>query len=305
MCEHLCALACVALHAATMPADWRGDAPGGGGGPRRLLVYRGALLVASFGCAVCRLRPLGPPLQPLLQPLQPLLQPLDALLALGGTGGTGGTTPLTLGSLMRAVVATHRLATCLALPAAGVALGALAPARTLRRLPSWSVLRAVAALLGLCDFWLLRCLEGYTCLLHLGRADPLPPPLSEQLRQLHARTQVAAAMLLGIAGLFTPANRLWLHARQCALREKATALAHKLAHTRFSRRAAAGVAKPPSPTQPRLECVVCLDEAATSILAPCGHKCVCGACAGLVFDGDRKCPLCQTHVESIVGKVYY
>eukprot|EP00966_Prymnesium_polylepis_P151901 3509061-Prymnesium_polylepis.1 len=49
-------------------------------------------------------------------------------------------------------------------------------------------------------------------------------------------------------------------------------------------------------------CVVCLDEDASHILAPCGHRCVCATCSFLVLHGE--CPLCRSCVESVVGRVW-
>ena len=39
-------------------------------------------------------------------------------------------------------------------------------------------------------------------------------------------------------------------------------------------------------------CVVCLDEAKSHVLVPCGHQCVCGSC------GERlaQCPVCRQAV---------
>ena len=41
-------------------------------------------------------------------------------------------------------------------------------------------------------------------------------------------------------------------------------------------------------------CVVCLDEAKTHILAPCGHQCVCGPCSERLVQGH--CPVCRAAV---------
>ena len=42
----------------------------------------------------------------------------------------------------------------------------------------------------------------------------------------------------------------------------------------------------------RESCVVCLDEAKSHALVPCGHRCVCGPC------GERlgQCPVCRQAV---------
>jgi len=43
-------------------------------------------------------------------------------------------------------------------------------------------------------------------------------------------------------------------------------------------------------------CVVCMERAATHAFAPCGHQCVCKACADRITGrgGDGKCPCCRT-----------
>ena len=48
-------------------------------------------------------------------------------------------------------------------------------------------------------------------------------------------------------------------------------------------------------------CVVCLDEAKTHILIPCGHQCVCGPCSERLAQGH--CPVCRTAVTMAV-RVY-
>ena len=51
----------------------------------------------------------------------------------------------------------------------------------------------------------------------------------------------------------------------------------------------------------REACVVCLDEAKTHILIPCGHQCVCGPCSERLAQGH--CPVCRTAVTMAV-RVY-
>lgn len=63
------------------------------------------------------------------------------------------------------------------------------------------------------------------------------------------------------------------------------------------------------------DCVICMDAEATHILAPCGHLCVCAACACQLvhMEGDAtstewrksaECPICRRIVESVVAKVW-
>merc|ERR1712008_429970 len=45
-------------------------------------------------------------------------------------------------------------------------------------------------------------------------------------------------------------------------------------------------------------CVVCLDEAKSHILVPCGHQCVCGPCSELLAQGH--CPVCRNAVDCLI-----
>ena len=50
------------------------------------------------------------------------------------------------------------------------------------------------------------------------------------------------------------------------------------------------------------ECVVCLDDMRTMACIPCGHRCACEACAG-VLDRARGCPVCRVPIEGFL-RVY-
>mmetsp|Transcript_25314 Transcript_25314/g.28156 ORF Transcript_25314/g.28156 Transcript_25314/m.28156 type:complete len:236 (+) Transcript_25314:138-845(+) len=43
-----------------------------------------------------------------------------------------------------------------------------------------------------------------------------------------------------------------------------------------------------------MECVVCFDEAITTLLQPCNHLCLCAGCASRV----EKCPMCNGPIEA-------
>lgn len=45
------------------------------------------------------------------------------------------------------------------------------------------------------------------------------------------------------------------------------------------------------------ECVICLDALKSHVLTPCGHVCVCEACAKSIQIGDP-CPVCRKEVEA-------
>jgi hypothetical protein len=83
---------------------------------------------------------------------------------------------------------------------------------------------------------------------------------------------------------------------------------------------AAPLPPPPAPSQPSQpspaapagatkECCVCLDDVAAAdlhLLFPCGHRCVCEACAAAVMAADpamRRCPKCRAAVVG-AARVY-
>ena len=55
--------------------------------------------------------------------------------------------------------------------------------------------------------------------------------------------------------------------------------------------------KPSVDAEEMTECVVCLDALKSYVLGPCGHRCVCEACAERIQIGDP-CPLCRTEVAT-------
>jgi hypothetical protein len=44
------------------------------------------------------------------------------------------------------------------------------------------------------------------------------------------------------------------------------------------------------------ECVVCMVNSKTRLLRPCGHVCVCDACAKQV----KACPVCRSHISEAI-----
>jgi nucleoid-associated protein YgaU len=61
---------------------------------------------------------------------------------------------------------------------------------------------------------------------------------------------------------------------------------------------------PPSPHREESMCVMCLDAPMDHIIIPCGHQCVCGACAeALKREAHPACPLCREPII-ITTKVY-
>ena len=50
--------------------------------------------------------------------------------------------------------------------------------------------------------------------------------------------------------------------------------------------------------QDALECSICMEAPKTHSFAPCNHRCVCGHCAELVMQRDKRCPYCREEAES-------
>ena len=54
------------------------------------------------------------------------------------------------------------------------------------------------------------------------------------------------------------------------------------------------------PTLEVIPCAICLTEARTHAVIPCGHKCLCSQCAIVMQRGPLRCPLCQSGFDYIV-----
>ena len=48
------------------------------------------------------------------------------------------------------------------------------------------------------------------------------------------------------------------------------------------------------------ECIVCMDAENTHSFVPCGHKCVCEACANTVMATRGECPKCRAEVDNVM-----
>ena len=44
------------------------------------------------------------------------------------------------------------------------------------------------------------------------------------------------------------------------------------------------------------ECVICMDQRKTHTMVPCGHICVCQACADWITAEGEACPICRAPV---------
>jgi len=49
------------------------------------------------------------------------------------------------------------------------------------------------------------------------------------------------------------------------------------------------------------ECVICMDQLKSHTMVPCGHRCVCEACADRITDEGETCPICRAAVISTMA----
>jgi ankyrin repeat protein len=49
------------------------------------------------------------------------------------------------------------------------------------------------------------------------------------------------------------------------------------------------------------ECVICMDERKSHTMIPCGHRCVCEACADRITDEGETCPICRAAVSTTMA----
>lgn len=63
---------------------------------------------------------------------------------------------------------------------------------------------------------------------------------------------------------------------------------------------AAGLSDAEQDADDRVTCVVCLDARANTLLLPCSHQVMCGACADILMARlGRRCPTCRATVEEV------
>jgi hypothetical protein len=99
----------------------------------------------------------------------------------------------------------------------------------------------------------------------------------------------AAAAVKAAAEAATVAERLQLE-------EEASALSLRLQQVQAQLGSGSGT---PQPDDEANQCVLCLDAPKDHIIAPCGHQCVCGACAEKLKKARHPlCPFCRTPINS-------
>lgn len=230
------------------------------------------------------------------------LQDFDALAAL-----LTGRTTLSVSTWIQCCASLH-LSLWMVLPWPFVIGGLQLTQRLRSRYPPWKALRCATGMIGLNDLLLWVCITAYLDVTAAGGHNPLPADIAQQLYLLHARTCAHAITQTACAFVLTPANRL----RLAWWREALTSMSHSAVVRPASHvlKAVASTGKPPPDTEPihrdepTAECVICMDGAASSILAPCGHMCVCSSCGDDLAHTKALCPLCRQPVQSTVNSVF-
>jgi hypothetical protein len=230
-----------------------------------------------------------------------LLTPLQSF---DGLSLLSGREALTLSTWIRFCVSMH-LAIWMVLPLPFV-VGGLQLTEGLRTLfPPWAVFRCGSCAIGLNDLALRGCLGAYLRTitaggLTAGGHNPLPVETTHQLYLLYDRACAHTCVHLTAAILFTPRVRLRLAVWRGMLAKGSLG---KLSSPGIAsdsgeklQRAAGASNKEES-----LLCVICMDEGASCILAPCGHMCACVSCSNQLVE----CPLCRHPVQSTVERVWY
>jgi hypothetical protein len=149
---------------------------------------------------------------------------------------------------------------------------------------------------------------------HDGRSEPLAALVAEakgmleQARSAEAeRARVAAEEAAAVKAVVVSAEaaeRLQMEQELAALTLSVQSDARRVQRDRLRvQQIQARLGVPPAATAPQAEeemCVLCLDAPKDHIITPCGHQCVCGACAEKLKAVKRNpaCPICREPINA-------
>lgn len=51
------------------------------------------------------------------------------------------------------------------------------------------------------------------------------------------------------------------------------------------------------------ECVVCMADESSQIMAPCGHRCMCKSCCDHLLKINKKCPICRREIIQVLENI--
>jgi hypothetical protein len=122
-----------------------------------------------------------------------------------------------------------------------------------------------------------------------------------QAERARAAAEKAAAAAAAKAALEAEAAAEEAEADAERLQIEQEMAALKLRLKQMKTRAGSSVAPPAAPVLDQsAECVLCFDAPKDHILVPCGHQCVCGACAKKLKKAKLPCPFCRAPIHSTV-----
>jgi hypothetical protein len=149
---------------------------------------------------------------------------------------------------------------------------------------------------------------------HEARSEPLAAllvvarDLVEQARAVEAERARVAAEAAAAAAAVEAVAEAEAAAERSQLEEQAAALTMQLQQVQ-AQLGSSGVPPPAAPAwdpdDAEDQCVLCFDAPRDHIIIPCGHVCVCEACAHLLTQTRRpSCPICRTAIRH-TNKVFH
>ncbi len=51
------------------------------------------------------------------------------------------------------------------------------------------------------------------------------------------------------------------------------------------------------------ECLVCMADESSQIMAPCGHRCMCKSCCDHLLKSNKKCPICRREIIQVLENI--
>jgi hypothetical protein len=122
--------------------------------------------------------------------------------------------------------------------------------------------------------------------------------LIEQARAAEAAKVAAAAVVASAAAAVEAVAKAEAAVKRQQLEEEASALTLKLQQVQAELGSGSGT---PQLDEEETQCVVCFDAPKDHIIVPCGHQCVCGACAEqLTRTRTPTCPVCREPIRETV-----
>jgi hypothetical protein len=121
---------------------------------------------------------------------------------------------------------------------------------------------------------------------------------AERARVAAVEAEAAAAVVAAAEAAEAAAERLQMEeeAAELTLRMQSDAMRLQQVHAQLGSSVVPPAA--PNPGAEETMCVVCFDAPKDHIIVPCGHQCVCGACAQqLTKTRTPMCPVCREPIQ--------